>query len=932
MATAPIVAAPRPEIEHTINPLTSAWRRFGTPVLVVLMALAIGLTLTRNWNAWEGGRVDQVTDDAFVRRDVTPLGTKVAGLVREVKVSDYQQVRKGDELVRLEDEDYRAGVAQATAAVDAARAALENNRRQRDLQDARIQRAVAGIDQAQGQIAAARAGTEAVQADVSRTNAERSRQEALFSTGSATRQRVESAVADAERFSAQLASREADLAQARALLRSNELAVEAERRSKAVLESQDLQLVADLHAKEAGLAVAQVNLNYTRIIAPADGAVGERQVRPGQLVSPGTQVVSFVDGTAWVQANFRETQLRNITVGSDARPGARDLACERIAVRTSATRQRHRQFHESCAARTGEDCARRLDAGDVVAVGIVGNRHRSNEVAGKTMKPDATRALASALPADLSHSPLLGILAVNMGAGIATLAARFLSLALADLRGHFGIGVDEGAWIGTAFNAATMFIGPLSVYLGALLGARSVLLVCCAVFASVSAALPLAHSYPMLILLMAIAGLSSGTFYPLTLSFALVNIPLRYLAITLGLYATCIEGALNFAPSLYGFYREHLSWEWMFWTSALATPVMAACVYYGIPASSRRRPSGPAPSFAGFLYASAGLALLFAALDQGQRLDWWGSGVFTALFTTGIFFLLCAALRRLSRPNPLVDLPFLRKWNTLALGFGIFAFRFCLLATALVIPQTLAVRGFDAAQIGPAVVWTAIPELCLAFFAAHLLNKGLDSRLLMASGFALMGSVCLLDANVTSMWAAENYFRTELLMAVGQSFAFVGLVSTIILHSFFSGALGSPSRVLTFSAFFHVVRIFAGQIGVTLMARFIAEQEKVHSYLIGLHVQSGGWIADHTVKLLTAGLAMRSAGAASAAGRALGVVAGGVRLQAYTLSFIDAFHLMAWMALVMLILVATLATFPLNYRDLAALDARAGQGRSGDRP
>src|SRR4029079_9315908 len=110
----------------------------------------------------EGGRANQVTDDAFVRRDVTPLGTKVAGLVREVRVADYQQVRKGDELVGLEDEDYKAQVAQATAAVDAARAALANNRRQRDLQDARIQRALAGIDQAQAQIAAAHAGTEAV--------------------------------------------------------------------------------------------------------------------------------------------------------------------------------------------------------------------------------------------------------------------------------------------------------------------------------------------------------------------------------------------------------------------------------------------------------------------------------------------------------------------------------------------------------------------------------------------------------------------------------------------------------------------------------------------------------------------------------------------------------------------------------------------------
>ena len=215
----------------------------------------------------------------------------------------------------LADDDFRAQVAQAAAAVDAGKAALENNRRQRALQDVRIERALAGIDQAQAQIAAAQAGKAAVQADVSRTNAERSRQEALVSTGSATRQRLEAAVADQERFAAQLASRDADLTQARTLLRSNELAVEAERRSKAVIESQELQLVADLHAKEAALAVAQVNLGYTRIVAPADGTVGERQVRPGQLVSAGTQVLSFVGGTAWIQANFRETQLTNIKVG-----------------------------------------------------------------------------------------------------------------------------------------------------------------------------------------------------------------------------------------------------------------------------------------------------------------------------------------------------------------------------------------------------------------------------------------------------------------------------------------------------------------------------------------------------------------------------------------------------------------------------------------
>ena len=389
---------------------------------------------------------------------------------------------------------------------------------------------------------------------------------------------------------------------------------------------------------------------------------------------------------------------------------------------------------------------------------------------------------------------------------------------------------------------------------------------------------------------------------------------------------------LNFAPSLYGFYRDHWSWAWMFWTSALVAPVMMACVYYGIPASRRPGASGPKPSFAGFLYVSAGLALLLAALDQGQRLDWWRSGVFTALFASGAFLALCARSSDVCARQTL--------WSTCrtcASGTrspwhsGCSSFRFVLLATALVIPQSLSFRGLDAAQFGPAVLWTAVPEMFLAVFAAHLLNKGLDSRLLMALGFATIGAACLVNADFTSAWAAENYFRTELLMAVGQSFAFVGLVSSLILQAFFSGGLASPFRVLTFSAFLHCVRIFGGQIGTTVMVRFIAEQEKLHSYLVGLHVQSGDWITEHTVRLLTGGVGgpiERTSRAPPAARSEL--VAGSVRLQAYSLTFIDAFHLIAWVSVATLILIATLRRFPLNFRDLAALDAGPRSRATGD--
>ena len=85
---------------------------------MLLLAVAVLVTITRNWNSWEGGHIEQVTDDAYVRGDLTPLSTKVAGIVRNVDVSDYQQVHKGDLLVQLDDNDYQAEVAQASAAVE----------------------------------------------------------------------------------------------------------------------------------------------------------------------------------------------------------------------------------------------------------------------------------------------------------------------------------------------------------------------------------------------------------------------------------------------------------------------------------------------------------------------------------------------------------------------------------------------------------------------------------------------------------------------------------------------------------------------------------------------------------------------------------------------------------------------------------------------
>ncbi|MGC1453118.1 MAG: biotin/lipoyl-binding protein, partial [Candidatus Sulfotelmatobacter sp.] len=203
MAASPVhvesqAPASRPELprkEPSVPQLSSQWQRYVTPILVVLLALAVLITVTHKWNSWEGGKPEQETDDAYVRGDLTPLSTKVSGIVGAVHVSDYQQVHKGDLLIELQDNDYQAQVGQANAAVAAAKAAIENNRRQKLLQQAKIDRALAGVSQAQAEIAAAEAGIAGAQADLDRNFSERTRQEALLETNSTTRQKVEQAVA-----------------------------------------------------------------------------------------------------------------------------------------------------------------------------------------------------------------------------------------------------------------------------------------------------------------------------------------------------------------------------------------------------------------------------------------------------------------------------------------------------------------------------------------------------------------------------------------------------------------------------------------------------------------------------------------------------------------------------------------------------------------
>jgi membrane fusion protein (multidrug efflux system) len=263
-----------------------AWR-----VLVFLIAIAILILVTTRWNIWQGRRGWQATDDAYLQADFTPLSAKVAGYVREVPVRDFERVHAGQLIVHVVDDDYRAAVAQGEAGVAAAKAQLEVLRAQRTLQQANVD--------------AARAVAASTAALLDQNRRDLARQRTLLETGSSSTETSE-----------KLRTTRAQLA---AQLKQNQAQTNAAQRQLGVLSAQEQQQAAAIAAQEASLQLSRINLGYTRIVAPQDGVLGQRQVRPGQFVGVGGQVNTLTPlPNVWVVANYKETQLTHMAVGQPA--------------------------------------------------------------------------------------------------------------------------------------------------------------------------------------------------------------------------------------------------------------------------------------------------------------------------------------------------------------------------------------------------------------------------------------------------------------------------------------------------------------------------------------------------------------------------------------------------------------------------------------
>ena len=502
----------------------------------------------------------------------------------------------------------------------------------------------------------------------------------------------------------------------------------------------------------------------------------------------------------------------------------------------------------------------------------------------------------------VAPQPLFAVVAVLLGAFLANFDSRLTSVGLPDLRGAFSLGFDEGAWLSTAAIGSQIFIAPAVAWLATAFGLRRILGVPSLAFALVSLVIPFVRDYDTLIVLSIIHGLLLGMFVPATLMIIFRNLPIGWWLPAIALYSIRVGVALDAGSSLVGFYVEHLGWQWLYWQGAVLAPLMWLMVYLGTPNAPVSREVLKDADWGGMLLLGAGVSMVYAGLDQGNRLDWLESGTVAALLIAGgllcVLFLINETLVR--RPWAHVSVLFSR--NVGLSLIVILLYTLTSLSNSSLVPNFLGtVALLRPEQTGELLVtYGALPMFVLVPLSIFLLRH-VDPRFVLIIGLSAFATAGLLGTQLTHDWARGDFVTIALLQSVGQAFTLFPIIILALSNSDFT-------RATAFATYIQIARLGGAEIGIALMGTWLRVREQIHSNFLGQHLENGSADVTKILDQLSAGFTSR--GAVTAMARATGSLAALVQREANVLAYIDGFWLTFWLAMAALGFTALMTRAP----------------------
>jgi DHA2 family multidrug resistance protein len=502
----------------------------------------------------------------------------------------------------------------------------------------------------------------------------------------------------------------------------------------------------------------------------------------------------------------------------------------------------------------------------------------------------------------IAPQPLFAVGAVLLGSFLANVDSRLTSVGLPDLRGAFSLGFDEGAWLSTAAIGSQIFIAPAVAWLATAFGLRRVLGIPSLVYALISLVIPFLRDYTTLMALSIAHGLLLGTFVPATLMIILRNLPIRWWLPAIAIYSIRVGFALDTSTSLVGFYVDHWGWQWLYWQGVVIAPLMGLMVYLGTPSEPVNREVLEDADWGGMLLLGAGVSMVYAGLDQGNRLDWLESGTVAALLIGGALLCVAFLINEMIVPRPWAHVNVLFSRNVGLALVVILLYTLTSLSNSSLVPNFLAVVGqLRPEQTGVLLVtYGALPMFAMVPVSIFLLRH-FDPRGVLVIGLSAFAAASLLGTQLTHDWALDDFIMIAILQSIGQAFTLLPAIIVSLSNADFT-------RATAFAAYIQITRLGGAEIGIALMATWLRVREQIHSNYIGQHVASG---SDNVVRMLKQlSDSFASHGAAIAPARAVGSLSALVQRESNVLAYIDGFWLTFWLAMIALGFVALMTRAP----------------------
>lgn len=530
----------------------------------------------------------------------------------------------------------------------------------------------------------------------------------------------------------------------------------------------------------------------------------------------------------------------------------------------------------------------------------------------------STQAVAGPISAPLQLSrpkeavinPWLIGITVTLATFMELLDTSIANVSLPHIAGGLAVSYDESTWVLTSYLVANAVVLPLSAWLSRVFGRKNYYMACVATFSISSLLCGLAPSLPLLIFFRVLQGISGGGLAPVEQAILVDTFPQAKRASAFALYSMAIVTAPVVGPPLGGYITDHFSWRWVFFINIpigivslfLTSRLVSDPPQFIEEAKAARRSGKLSIDYIGISLIALGFGALEIVLDKGQREDWLESHFIVAFLAIALLSLLFAVIWEWRHNDPVVEIKLLRDRNFALSNIFYFLFGFGIFGSTVLIPQILqSLYGYSATDAGLVLGPGAMVIVIMAPIVVRILPK-VDPRKLIGLAFAIVALSMWHFASLDPGTDYRTYAWARAFQGLGLGFLFVPMSQ--LAYSYIPLAKNNKASSIT-----NLFRNLGGSFGVAFVTTMLERRTQFHHSILAQHMTPSDLNFSQSLDTTTQYLMNAGTSAADATQRAYGVLSATADRSAALLGALDCFWLLAWVAMIGLVLSFTIKKF-----------------------